>query len=158
MPLDLRFINVECVRSNVREDRLGSTQRERNPAGGFAGDFVDVVRSLAPYWASGGRCRLISNAGGLNPRGCAEACKKALDEAGMTPQAAQCLASLALVYACRGKFEHAEGALRNAIRIFEAALPCFASGSLPGPLVLRFCGGIGGIFVMILPFRISNTP
>ncbi|MDA1018458.1 MAG: acyclic terpene utilization AtuA family protein, partial [Planctomycetota bacterium] len=57
-------------------------QRERDPNAGFARDFVDVVRSLAPYWSSGGRCRLIVNAGGLNPRGCADACRTALDEAG----------------------------------------------------------------------------
>lgn len=57
-------------------------QRERDPAAGFARDFVDVVRSLVPYWSSGGRCRLIANAGGLNPRGCAEACKAALEDAG----------------------------------------------------------------------------
>src|SRR4029079_5336855 len=57
-------------------------QRERDPAAGFAQDFVDVVRSLVLYWSSGGRCRLIANAGGLHPRRCAEACKKALEEAG----------------------------------------------------------------------------
>jgi hypothetical protein len=60
-------------------------QRERDPQAGFAGEFVDVVRSLAPYWSSGGRCRLIANAGGLNPRGCAEACRTALAEAGCRP-------------------------------------------------------------------------
>jgi hypothetical protein len=60
-------------------------QRERDPSAGFAQDFVEVVRSLAPYWTAGGQCRLIANAGGLNPRGCAEACKKALEEAGCRP-------------------------------------------------------------------------
>jgi hypothetical protein len=62
-----------------------ATQRERDPGAGFAQDFVDVVRSLVPYWSAGGRCRLIANAGGLNPRGCAEACKKALEHAGCRP-------------------------------------------------------------------------
>jgi hypothetical protein len=57
-------------------------QRERDSSAGFARDFVDVVRSLAPYWTAGGRCRLIANAGGLNPRGCAEACREALEKAG----------------------------------------------------------------------------
>jgi hypothetical protein len=57
-------------------------QRERDPEAGFAQDFVEVVRSLVPYWLSGGRCRLIANAGGLNPRGCAVACRRALAEAG----------------------------------------------------------------------------
>ena len=50
-------------------------QRERDPEAGFARDFVEVVRSLVPYWSSGGRCRVIANAGGLNPRGCVEACR-----------------------------------------------------------------------------------
>lgn len=59
-----------------------ATQRERDPDAGFARDFVDVVRSLAPYWSAGGRCRLIANAGGLNPRGCADACRAALEAAG----------------------------------------------------------------------------
>jgi hypothetical protein len=57
-------------------------QRERDPAAGFARDFIDVVQSLVPYWSAGGRCRLIANAGGLNPRGCAEACIAALEDAG----------------------------------------------------------------------------
>jgi hypothetical protein len=57
-------------------------QRERDPAAGFAREFVDVVRSLAPYWSSSGRCRVITNAGGLNPHGCAETCRAALAEAG----------------------------------------------------------------------------
>jgi len=59
-----------------------AVQRERDPRGGFAGDFVDVVRSLAAYWSAGGRCRLVANAGGLNPRGCADACRAALEQAG----------------------------------------------------------------------------
>jgi Acyclic terpene utilisation family protein AtuA len=59
-----------------------AVQRERDPAAGYAKDFVEVVRSLVPYWNAGGRCRLIANAGGLNPKGCADACAKALEEAG----------------------------------------------------------------------------
>jgi hypothetical protein len=57
-------------------------QRERDRQAGFARDFVEVIRSLAPYWSAGGRCRLIVNAGGLNPRGCAEASREALEKAG----------------------------------------------------------------------------
>ena len=59
-----------------------AVQRERDAAAGYARDFVEVVRSLAPYWNAGGRCRLVTNAGGLNPQGCAEACRAALEEAG----------------------------------------------------------------------------
>ncbi len=57
-------------------------QRERDPSVGYARDFVGVVRSLANYWNRGGKCKLIVNAGGLNPRGCAQACAEALEEAG----------------------------------------------------------------------------
>ncbi len=58
-------------------------QRDRDPTLGYARDFVEVVRSLVPYWRSGGRCRLITNAGGLNPAGCARACAEVLREAGV---------------------------------------------------------------------------
>jgi len=57
-------------------------QRERDPKLGYAQDFVEVVRGLADYWAAGGRCRLIANAGGLNPFECARACVAALEKAG----------------------------------------------------------------------------
>jgi Acyclic terpene utilisation family protein AtuA len=59
-----------------------ATQRERDSNAGYARDFVEVVRSLVPYWMSGGRCRVIANAGGLNPESCAEACRAVLTEAG----------------------------------------------------------------------------
>jgi fatty-acyl-CoA synthase len=60
-------------------------QREKDPRLGYARDFVEVVRGLADYWAAGGRCRLVVNAGGLNPAGCAAACRAALEEAGCRP-------------------------------------------------------------------------
>ena len=53
-------------------------QRERDENLGYARDFVDVVASLAPTWRAGRRLRLITNAGGLNPRACAVACGEAL--------------------------------------------------------------------------------
>lgn len=55
-------------------------QRQKNPLAGYALDFLDVVRSLIPYWKKGLRFKLISNAGGLNPQGCADACQKILRE------------------------------------------------------------------------------
>lgn len=61
---------------------LLALQRQRNPAAGYAQDFVQVIRSLAPYWAAGGKCRLITNAGGLDPLACAQACAQALHEEG----------------------------------------------------------------------------
>jgi hypothetical protein len=57
-------------------------QRERDPSLGYARDFLDVTRLLAPGWKSGRKLRLIANAGGLNPRGCANACAAMLRELG----------------------------------------------------------------------------
>jgi Acyclic terpene utilisation family protein AtuA len=48
-------------------------QRSRDPArGGFASDFVDDIGSLLPEIVARD-VRVVANAGGVNPRGCAEA-------------------------------------------------------------------------------------
>ncbi len=62
-----------------------AVQRDRDPNAGFARDFVEVVRSLADYFKSGGRCRIVTNAGGLNPHDCAAACVAVLAQAGCPP-------------------------------------------------------------------------
>ena len=59
-------------------------QREKDPTAGFARDFVEVVRSLVPHWKLGSRFKVITNAGGLNPEGCAEACMKVLRQSGLS--------------------------------------------------------------------------
>ncbi len=61
---------------------LLAVQRSREPSAGWPRDVVEVVRSLIPYWSSGGRCRLITNGGGLNPLACAQACQQVLQDAG----------------------------------------------------------------------------
>jgi len=75
---DLDYLTLDYL-AEVSMSLLAG-QRERDPAAGYARDFIDVVRSLAPFWNAGGRCRLIANAGGLNPWGCAEACAVVLQE------------------------------------------------------------------------------
>jgi len=56
-------------------------QRERDPSAGYARDFIRVIESLAPIWRDGRKFKLVTNAGGLNPRGCAQACAAALKSA-----------------------------------------------------------------------------
>ena len=56
-------------------------QREKDSSLGYARDFVEVVRSLATFWKSGRKLRLITNAGGLNPRSCAQTCATILRSA-----------------------------------------------------------------------------
>ena len=58
-------------------------QRDRNPEAGYARDFIGVVRDLAPFWRDGVKTRIVTNAGGLNPRACAEACADVLRKAGV---------------------------------------------------------------------------
>lgn len=58
-------------------------QKEKNPKLGYAQDFVDVIRSVVPLWKQGMRAKIITNGGGLNPKGCGEACQALLKEMGI---------------------------------------------------------------------------
>src|SRR5712691_11868200 len=79
---DLDFITLDFL-AEVSMSIL-AMQRSQDSEAGWPRDVVEVVRSLAPYWRNGGRCRFITNAGGLNPVACARACQQALAEAGCT--------------------------------------------------------------------------
>jgi hypothetical protein len=57
-------------------------QQARDPEAGYPKDFLELFTSLIPYWKSGGRCKLITNAGGFNPLACARACAARLVELG----------------------------------------------------------------------------
>ena len=57
-------------------------QRTRDPAAGYARDFVTLMERILPDVAERG-IKVISNAGGVNPRGCAEAVRAAADRAGV---------------------------------------------------------------------------
>jgi hypothetical protein len=59
-------------------------QQHRDPAAGYARDFVGTVKSLAPFWRDGQKTRIVTNAGGLNPRACAEAVAEVLRAEGCT--------------------------------------------------------------------------
>jgi hypothetical protein len=57
--------------------------RARDPAAGYARDFLEVVRSLTPCWQQGGRTRIVTNAGGLDPLACGAAVRAELAQAGL---------------------------------------------------------------------------
>ncbi|MES2124369.1 MAG: acyclic terpene utilization AtuA family protein [Gemmatimonadota bacterium] len=57
-------------------------QRSRDPAAGYARDFVTLMERILPDVAAQG-IKVISNAGGVNPRGCAEAVREAAERAGV---------------------------------------------------------------------------
>lgn len=57
-------------------------QRSRDPTAGYARDFVSQMERILPDVADRG-IRVISNAGGVNPRGCAEAVRAAAERLGV---------------------------------------------------------------------------
>lgn len=58
-------------------------RREKDPTAGFADDFLDVLVDLAPVWRQQPRLKIITNAGGVNPRACAAAAGRVLAAAGL---------------------------------------------------------------------------
>jgi hypothetical protein len=58
-------------------------QRQRDPAAGYAADFLDVLERLAPFLRDQPDLKIITNAGGMNPAGCAARARQALDRAGL---------------------------------------------------------------------------
>jgi hypothetical protein len=60
-------------------------QKERDPRMGYARDFIGAMESVFPAVAERG-VRVIANAGGVNPRGCADAVREAARRAGVAGQ------------------------------------------------------------------------
>lgn len=58
-------------------------QKAKNPDAGYATDFVDVLSRLAPVMHKQRGLRVITNAGGMNPRSCAARAKQVLAGAGI---------------------------------------------------------------------------
>ncbi|HEY2826990.1 MAG TPA: acyclic terpene utilization AtuA family protein [Pirellulales bacterium] len=58
-------------------------QRDKDPAMGYAGDFLDVLTSLLPALKAQPQLKIVTNAGGVNPRACAAAAGKILTAAGL---------------------------------------------------------------------------
>ena len=53
--------------------------RSKDPTAGYVGDFPELVARLIPLLAEQDSLRIVTNAGGLNPRGCAVRCARALE-------------------------------------------------------------------------------
>src|SRR5216110_2667032 len=54
-------------------------QKQRDPQAGFAGDFLDVLEGLTPLLKAQPRLKIVTNAGGMNPRACAARARDILD-------------------------------------------------------------------------------
>jgi len=57
-------------------------QRDRDPSAGYARDFIPLMRRILPQLVDRG-IRVVTNAGGVNPVGCAEALMEAAEAAGV---------------------------------------------------------------------------
>jgi hypothetical protein len=57
-------------------------QRAKDPAAGYVTDFPDLVERLLPILAGPVPLKIVTNAGGLNPVGCARRCATLLETAG----------------------------------------------------------------------------
>lgn len=79
---DLNFLTLDYL--SELSLSIMAIQQKKDSSLGYAKDFIDVLKSLIPYWKKGGKCKVISNAGGLNPLGCAEACMKVLQQADLS--------------------------------------------------------------------------
>src|SRR4051812_16492796 len=58
--------------------------RQRNPQAGYAHDFLDVLDRLGPTLKEQPRLKVVTNAGGMNPKACAEEAAKVLAKHGLT--------------------------------------------------------------------------
>jgi hypothetical protein len=63
-------------------------QKAKNPDAGYATDFIDVLERLAPILKQQPQLKIITNAGGMNPRACASKAKEVLAKAGIEKRVA----------------------------------------------------------------------
>lgn len=77
---DLNYLTLDYL-SEVSMSIM-AIQREKNMQLGYAEDFLYVIDTLLPLWEHGSKCKVITNAGGLNPRGLADQCRNILAKEG----------------------------------------------------------------------------
>src|SRR6266852_4582898 len=58
-------------------------QKQRDSQAGYATDFLDVLERLAPILRDQPSLKIVTNAGGMNPAGCAVKAKEIMKKAGL---------------------------------------------------------------------------
>ncbi len=77
---DLDVLTIDYL----AEVSLSILAKQRDRGGpGYPKDTLHAIRSLVPLWQEGRHLSLVTNGGGLDPVGCAEAAHDALKEAGV---------------------------------------------------------------------------
>src|SRR5207253_6091713 len=57
-----------------------AVQRHKDPQAGYATDFLDVLERLAPHLLARPNLKIVTNAGGMNPAGCAVKARAILEK------------------------------------------------------------------------------
>ena len=120
-------------------------KREKDPATGYAGDFLDVLRSLLPALKAQPQLKIVTNAGGMNPQACATAAAKILNEAGLGDMHNRCRqrrrssASLAQLQSAGCRFEN----LDTEQPLTKLGLPIVSANAYLGaqPIAEALAGG-----------------
>src|SRR5262245_34945025 len=60
-----------------------AVQKQKDPAAGFAHDFIDVLGRLGQFLKERPQLKIITNAGGMNPQGCAAKARDVVSKAGL---------------------------------------------------------------------------
>ena len=60
-----------------------AVQKQKDPSAGYAHDFIDVLGRLGPILKDQPQLKIVTNAGGMNPKGCATKAADALAKAGL---------------------------------------------------------------------------
>jgi len=81
---DLDYLTLDYL-SEVSLSIMAA-QRAKDPQAGYARDFIEVIQHLIPLWQRGSHAKVITNAGGLDPVRCAEACAEVMKKTSCPPK------------------------------------------------------------------------
>jgi hypothetical protein len=78
---DLDYLTLEYLAELTLS--ILAYQRSKDPATGYATDFLDVLARLPPALTAQSKLRVVTNAGGMNPLACVRAAAAILTQAGL---------------------------------------------------------------------------
>jgi len=79
--VDVDYITLEYLAELTMS--ILARARQKNPQAGYAKDFLDVARSLLPALRNQESLHIVTNAGGVNPLGCAQNVARRMVDAGL---------------------------------------------------------------------------
>src|SRR3954447_20693285 len=78
---DLDYLTLEYLAELTMS--ILALQKQRDPTAGYATDFLDVLERLGPVLRRQPNLKIVTNAGGMNPAGCAAKAREVLKKAGL---------------------------------------------------------------------------